>query len=238
MQLGSRNNTLLGGEHWRAISDEDDDDDDDNDHALGLPRLGQGSALALAWDSSSSSEVAPAPALQLLDNVHVSVQHRLLEKGIEKHKGGSEHFFWCQCHSWWELGHWRAISAIIFNYKKESASKNKALCAWTTLKADNSQSNRRGHLPLPQHSPFCISAEVSLKYITNVGVAGKGQQPQLLRDDTTIQELHSWRIWNQRTPQNFCNYCCWTELWALNPLVKLAQELVTYLLPLSSIPPV
>lgn len=87
-------------------------------------------------------------ALQLLDNVHVSVQPRLLEIRIQKRKGGSEHFFWCQRDSWWELGHWRrAISAIISNYKKESASKNKALCAWTILKADNSQSNRRGHLP-------------------------------------------------------------------------------------------
>lgn len=44
MQLGSSNNALLGGRHWRAISDEDDDD---NDHTFGLPRLGQGSALQL-----------------------------------------------------------------------------------------------------------------------------------------------------------------------------------------------
>lgn len=171
MQLGSRNSALLGGEHWRAISDEDDDDD--NDHALGLPRLGQGSALALAWHSSSSpGEVAPAPWSTAAFGQRSPGQPRLLEKGIQKHKGESEHFFWCQCHSWWELGHWRrAISAIISNYKKKSASKNKALCAWTILKADNSQPNRRGHLP----QQACISAEVSLKCITNVGAACKGQ---------------------------------------------------------------
>lgn len=114
-------------------------------------------ALLLPWPGRAAEAqekwLQLLGALQLLDNIQVSVQHRLLEKGIQKHKGGSEHFFWCQCHSWWELGHWRrAISAIIPNYKKESASKNKALCAWTILKADNSQSNRRGHLPQPVES--------------------------------------------------------------------------------------
>lgn len=109
--------------------------------ALLLPWLGTAVAAQEMW-------LQLLGALQLLNNVHVSVQPRLSEIGIQKHKGGSEHFFWCQRDSWWELGHWRrAISAIISNYKKESASKNKALCAWTVLKADNSQSNRRGHLP-------------------------------------------------------------------------------------------